>query len=67
LIDICERIKTIIILKCPNCEEEFEYPDEEETIRMVRQVYNKNYVFSIYPCPMCDQLVAIDVKVREKC
>jgi len=64
MIDICQHVKVIRVLECPNCKKEFEYPTDS---KLIKRVSNREYTFFICPCPICDQLVAIDVKEKDKC
>jgi uncharacterized protein YbaR (Trm112 family) len=63
LIDICQHVKVIRILECPNCKGEFHYPDDN----MITEVVNRENIFFICPCPICDKLVAVDVREKKKC
>jgi hypothetical protein len=64
MIDICQHVKRITILECPNCKNEFESPTND---KLITRVSNREHTFFISPCPICDQLVAIDVREKNKC
>jgi hypothetical protein len=56
-IGICQFVRHDVILECPECKEQF----NSTTVESQAKLTVDKYIYTISPCPLCGEIVAVNV------